>query len=91
MFILAHLPPSAGCWNEVLLVGLIPPGRCVSRSWSRGKHELRVWDLSECAFWFGSFLVVVLPLQQEMENWCLCVSDSLRVSGTCALGDITVC
>lgn len=41
--------------------------------------------------WFGSFLVVVLPTQQEMENWYLCVSDGPRVSGTCALGDIMVC
>lgn len=39
--------------------------------------------------WFGSFLIVVMPTQQEMES--LCVSGGLRVSGTCSLGAIMVC
>lgn len=38
--------------------------------------------------WFG---IVVMPMQQEMESWCLCVSGGLRVSGTCSLGAIMVC
>lgn len=69
MFILACLPPSAGCWNEVLLVGLIPPSHCVSRSWSRGKRELEFGTWMNVPVWFGSFLVVVLPTQQEVESW----------------------
>lgn len=83
VFLLARLPPSAGCWNEVLLVGLIPPSHCVSRSWSRGKRVPEFGSWMNVLVCFGSFWVVVLPRQQEMESWCFCVSDGLRYLCSC--------
>lgn len=72
-------------------MGLIPPSHCESRSWSRGKCELEFGMWMNVPVSFESFLAVVLPRQQGMESWCLCVSDGLEVSGICVLGDIPVC